>query len=178
MRRFSTTLLLLGLGLCLGTASWAAGDERATCRAEAHKLCPGVAGGDGRLMQCLKDHESAMSPPCKKRLDEALVQAARNREACKGDEEKLCRGIAPGQGHLVQCLYSHHDELSPACQERLDETTKHAPCLPDAVKFCSNVRPGQGAMGKCLKSHEAELSAACRDAHAHQAAKSLPRPAR
>jgi len=41
------------------------------------------------------------------------------REACAGDFKKLCSDVRPGGGRVVQCLNSHHDQLTTACQEAL-----------------------------------------------------------
>jgi hypothetical protein len=46
-------------------------------------------------------------------------QAARFRMDCGQDLRRLCHGVQPGEGRLIQCLSSHRSELSPACVSRL-----------------------------------------------------------
>jgi Cysteine rich repeat len=36
------------------------------CHPEAQKLCSGVQPGGGRIIACLKQHESELSPQCQK----------------------------------------------------------------------------------------------------------------
>ena len=47
------------------------------------------------------------------------VQAAQFRMDCGQDLHRLCHGVQPGEGRLIQCLSSHRSELSPACISRL-----------------------------------------------------------
>jgi hypothetical protein len=37
------------------------------------------------------------------------------RTACAFDFQRLCRGVQPGGGRVVQCLLANRDALSPAC---------------------------------------------------------------
>jgi hypothetical protein len=46
------------------------------------------------------------------------------REECKGDAEKFCKGIRPGQGRILSCLKSHQAELAPACKAEFDHAGK------------------------------------------------------
>jgi hypothetical protein len=39
------------------------------------------------------------------------------RSACAADIEKLCPGIQPGGGRIVQCLKQHKTEVSDTCKE-------------------------------------------------------------
>jgi len=38
------------------------------CKADADRLCGNVKPGEGRMMQCLKEHENELSPQCKARM--------------------------------------------------------------------------------------------------------------
>ncbi len=40
------------------------------CKDDAHKLCNGVQQGGGRILQCLSQHESELSPACKEQMDQ------------------------------------------------------------------------------------------------------------
>ena len=40
------------------------------CRADIESLCSGVQMGEGRIAQCLSDHQSDLSATCKRALDD------------------------------------------------------------------------------------------------------------
>ena len=46
----------------------------------------------------------------------ATAQTAQQRAACQGDAKKLCSGVAPGGGRIIECLATQAASLSPACQ--------------------------------------------------------------
>src|SRR6267378_3159321 len=87
---------------------------------------------------------------------------------CKEDAERLCQGVEPGEGRILQCLKKHEAELSPACKEKRDSFRERmqeirAACEEDAQKFCAGVQPGAGRIVRCLRQHDNDLSAACRN---------------
>jgi hypothetical protein len=43
-------------------------------------------------------------------------QRAQAREACGGDVQRLCQGVTPGGGRLVQCLKAREADLSATCR--------------------------------------------------------------
>ncbi|WP_137044488.1 cysteine rich repeat-containing protein [Pseudolabrys sp. FHR47] len=43
------------------------------------------------------------------------------RQACGGDVRKLCAGVKPGEGRIVQCLAAKPDQVSPACKSALQQ---------------------------------------------------------
>ena len=64
--KVNTTLAVLAVigSVCLTLSSGARAEQ--PCRPEAQKLCNGVQPGGGRIMACLKQHESELSPQCQK----------------------------------------------------------------------------------------------------------------
>ena len=44
--------------------------------------------------------------------------------ACKADAEKLCAGVRPGEGRIVQCLKEHRKDLSPECKKEVAEARR------------------------------------------------------
>ena len=38
---------------------------------------------------------------------------------CKADAERICAGIAPGDGKIIACLKQHKDEVSVGCAKAL-----------------------------------------------------------
>lgn len=47
----------------------------------------------------------------------ALAQTAEQRAACEADVKKLCSGIMPGGGRILDCLAKQKDKLSDACKK-------------------------------------------------------------
>lgn len=143
------------------------------CKPDAEKFCKDIPPGGGRVIACLKSHESELSPACTERLAEGKARMERVREACKPDVEKFCKGISPGDGRIAACLKSHDSELAPACHQIVDkvESAIHEAreaCNSDAGKFCQGIQPGGGRIRACLKSHKAELSEACKAVFDHR----------
>lgn len=44
-------------------------EAKEACEEDAKKLCKDTKPGGGRIMQCLKQHEGELSPPCKEHMD-------------------------------------------------------------------------------------------------------------
>ena len=140
------------------------------CRADAQRLCKGVQPGGGRIMACLKTHESELSPDCKKRIAEAKEEAKEFHQACKQDVETLCKGVQPGQGRIMSCLSEHKDKLSAECRQKFAEEQARHPCMKDVERLCKGVQPGQGRIAACMKQHQGELSAECKAHHEREQA--------
>ena len=93
----------------------------------------------------------------------ALAQGAQ--KACAPDIEKFCAGMSQGEGKLSQCLRSHKQELSPACQQGMAQMAtmmkdvKQA-CEDDLHKYCAGTKP-DGARA-CLRANFRELSQPCK----------------
>jgi hypothetical protein len=77
------------------------------CRADAQKLCAGVAPGGGRVVACLRANEAQLSADCKAQLGVA--------EACAAELKRLCPQAA-GEGSLRQCARARRDEISAGCR--------------------------------------------------------------
>ncbi|HTR45674.1 MAG TPA: cysteine rich repeat-containing protein [Thermodesulfovibrionales bacterium] len=96
------------------------------------------------------------------------TQAGQGNNPCDADIKKLCQGVKPGEGHLMECLREHKAELSPACADKMTEQkdkmkVERKKCEPDVQKFCPDVKPGGGRIVACLKNHQSELSQECKD---------------
>lgn len=77
------------------------------CRADAQKLCAGVAPGGGRVVACLRTNEAQVSAECKAQLGAA--------EACAVELKKLCPQ-ADGESSLRQCARAKRSEISAGCR--------------------------------------------------------------
>ena len=128
--------LVVALLLVLaGPVGVSAGDAN-PCREDVARLCAGVPPGEGRLRDCVRAHAKELSPGCSARLRavERMSQAGRldprGAVACRGDVERLCKGIPSGGGRWLRCLKEHATDLSDACRERIRAATAQA----DAAK--------------------------------------------
>ncbi len=89
------------------------------CRADVERYCPAIDPGGGRVMGCLNQHLLDLSNACQNvmgRLNEARERVSAVRAACAADVERLCAGVPPQAGPILQCLQSREDQLSPACR--------------------------------------------------------------
>ena len=85
------------------------------CSNDLKSYCARVTPGDARIADCLAQHFREIQPACR-----GLITSARNRfdamaAACKGDTEKLCKGVAYREGRVLSCLKGRESSLSAAC---------------------------------------------------------------
>ena len=85
------------------------------CSNDLKSYCARVTPGDARIADCLAQHFREIQPACR-----GLITSARNRfdamaAACKGDAEKLCKGVAYREGRVLSCLKGREASLSAAC---------------------------------------------------------------
>ena len=85
------------------------------CSTDLKTYCARVVPGEARVADCLATHFREIQPACR-----GAITAARNRfdgmmEACKGDAEKLCKGIRYREGRVLTCLKNRESSLGAAC---------------------------------------------------------------
>jgi hypothetical protein len=97
-------------------------------------------------------------------------------EGCKTELETYCKGVTPGEGRLLACLYAFEDKLSPRCDYALYDAAarlEHAvaalehgarQCHGDIEKHCAKVEAGEGRIVECLKKQGDKVSKKCRQA--------------
>lgn len=78
---------------------------------------------------------------------------------CGEDIAKHCSDIERGEGRVLNCLRTHHDELSDKCKIALE-----GPCAADRKRFCEGHASGIVQLKACMKEHEAEISGQCKAA--------------
>jgi hypothetical protein len=136
------------------------------CKVDAQNQCKNIPPGGGRIIACLKAHETDLSLPCKEKLAAGDAKMEKIKQACQPDAEKFCKGIKPGEGRIAACLKSHESELAPPARSWSQGETAarevHEACRNDVEKLCQGIQPGGGRILACLKSHEAELSGPCK----------------
>src|SRR5436190_2223007 len=105
---------------------------------------------------------------------EDLVEGLK--KACHKELTTFCKGVQPGEGRIVACLYAFQDRVSGKCTyavydaaAQLDEAVTAlkfaaAECKDDLLKYCGNVEVGNGRVKACLEKHENSLTDKCKDA--------------
>jgi hypothetical protein len=98
------------------------------------------------------------------------------KKACQKELTTFCKGVVPGEGRIVACLYAFEDKVSDKCEyavyqaaaqlEQAATALKFAAsqCKDDLQKFCASVQPGQGRALACLNKNEKDVSQTCKDA--------------
>jgi len=105
---------------------------------------------------------------------EKLVQIVA--DGCKAEIQTYCKGVTPGEGRVLACLYAYQDKLSPRCEYALYDASVQLErvvnaltyvaneCRGDLQAYCSNVKPGEGRLLDCLEKNKAKVSARCTQA--------------
>jgi hypothetical protein len=97
-------------------------------------------------------------------------------EGCKKDIETYCKGVTPGEGRVLACLYAYQDKLSNRCEYALYDAAAQLEkainaltylaneCRDDLKTFCSDVKPGEGRLIQCIEKNKEKISARCKQA--------------
>jgi Cysteine rich repeat len=97
-------------------------------------------------------------------------------EGCKVELEKYCKGVTPGEGRLVACLYAHGDKLSGKCEYAIYDAAAQLEravtaltyvaneCRDDLKANCADIKAGEGRLLKCLEKNDAKVSGRCKQA--------------
>ena len=96
----------------------------------------------------------------------AMPAFAQNaQQACAPDIQAYCAGVQQGEGRKAQCLRSHQQQLSPACQQGMAKAAALMKevvqaCEDDLHRFCASAAPG--TVKECLRANFRELSFPCK----------------
>jgi len=98
------------------------------------------------------------------------------KKACNTELTTFCKGVKPGEGRVLACLYAFEDQVSDKCTyavynaaaelEQAVNALKFAAtqCKDDLLKYCGDVQVGEGRGLACLEKNEKTVSQACKDA--------------
>ncbi len=98
------------------------------------------------------------------------------KKACHTELTTFCKGVVPGEGRILACLYAFEDRVSGKCEYALYDAAvqleeaiaalKFAAneCKGDLQKFCANVPIGKGRVLACLDKNDKAVSPRCKDA--------------
>jgi hypothetical protein len=107
------------------------------CRMDVAQHCPAIEPGGGRVFGCLNQHLLDLSNECQTvvgRLNDARDRVAAVRAACGNDAARLCAGVAPEAGPLLECLRANEEQLSAACRSSDVRFAAEAGVLVDVVE--------------------------------------------
>ena len=97
-------------------------------------------------------------------------------DGCKQDIETYCKGVTPGEGRILACLYAYQDKLSHRCEYALYDAAAQLQqavaaltylaneCRDDLKAFCSDVKPGEGRLIECIGKNKEKISGRCKQA--------------
>jgi hypothetical protein len=81
------------------------------CGADVKKFCKGLNLGNGRIQNCLAEHQAKVSPVCTSTMasviasiQQRLAAQASVTKICERDAARACRGVVPGNAHILGCL--------------------------------------------------------------------------
>src|SRR6266446_5552474 len=78
------------------------------CAEDTKKFCKDVQPGGGRILKCLKEHETELSQACKDQraqMKEKIIEKLKDfQAACKDDIQSHCKEVKVGGGRILKCL--------------------------------------------------------------------------
>lgn len=78
-------------------------------------------------------------------------------QACRADAQKVCAGVQPGGGRVLDCLTQHEAELSPDCKAALPTLQQ---CAKELQSVCSD--SGRRGLRECVRKNADKISPECR----------------
>lgn len=97
-------------------------------------------------------------------------------DGCKQEIETYCKGVKPGEGRVLACLYAYQDKLSNRCEYALYDAAAQLEravaaltylvneCKDDLKAYCSDVKPGEGRLINCIDKNMGKVSNRCKQA--------------
>ena len=107
--------------LALAPSAMPAGGQMMSCAADREKFCSQTPPGAGRVVVCLRQHESELSEACKHALGAAPGASGGGgaKGPCREDAMKFCRAAAGDQAKMKACMQEHAPQLSDGCKTAL-----------------------------------------------------------
>ncbi|MDA8138696.1 MAG: cysteine rich repeat-containing protein [Desulfobacteraceae bacterium] len=106
--------------------------------------------------------------------EESLIDTVAN--GCKTEITTYCKGVTPGEGRILACLFAYEDKLSGQCEYALYDAAARLEravtalnfvaqeCEADITTLCKNVAAGEGRLLQCLEKNDAKVSKRCKEA--------------
>jgi hypothetical protein len=91
------------------------------CDAEVQQFCPDSLTGEERR-RCVAQRLKRLPASCQQIMRQRIVrwkEAEGYKAACAEDVKRVCQGVEPGDGRIVQCLQDHAQDVSEPCYQSL-----------------------------------------------------------
>lgn len=97
-------------------------------------------------------------------------------DGCKHEIDSYCKGVTPGEGRILACLFAYQDKLSNRCEYALYDAAAQLEraiaaltflvneCRDDLKAYCSDVKPGEGRLINCIDKKMEKVSKRCKQA--------------
>jgi outer membrane protein OmpA-like peptidoglycan-associated protein len=110
------------------------------CKQDIAKHCAKVNIAGGRIMRCLEEKQASISAACKGSIG-GVVNLVSKRSAaraalaktCDADRLRLCAGVVPGDGNLLECFDQVKANVSPACRKVVEDAGFDVPLATGPV---------------------------------------------
>ena len=92
---------------------------------------------------------------------------------CETELKTYCKGVTPGEGRILSCLYAYGDKLSGQCEFALYDAAAQLErfiaalsyvaneCDKDIDKYCARVEAGEGRILACLEAQGMNIRKRC-----------------
>ena len=92
---------------------------------------------------------------------------------CKTELQTYCKGVTPGEGRILSCLYAYGDKISGQCEYALYDAAAQLErfvaalsyvaneCGDDIDKYCAGVEAGEGRILACLEAQGTKIQGRC-----------------
>ena len=92
---------------------------------------------------------------------------------CKTELQTYCKGVTPGEGRILSCLYAYGDKISGQCEYALYDAAAQLErfvaalsyvaneCDQDIDKYCAGVQAGEGRILACLEAQGTKIQGRC-----------------
>jgi len=97
-------------------------------------------------------------------------------DGCSKEIATYCKGVTPGEGRVLACLFAYEDKLSNRCEYALYDAAAQLEraiaaltflaneCKDDLKAYCSDVKPGEGRLINCIDKNMEKVSSRCKQA--------------
>jgi hypothetical protein len=97
-------------------------------------------------------------------------------DGCSKEIATYCKGVTPGEGRVLACLFAYEDKLSNRCEYALYDAAAQLEraiasltylaneCKDDLKAYCSDIKPGEGRLINCIDKNMEKVSSRCKQA--------------
>jgi hypothetical protein len=97
-------------------------------------------------------------------------------DGCKKEIDTYCKGVTPGEGRVLACLYAYQEKLSGRCEYALYDAAAQLErvvtaltylaneCKDDLKAYCADIKPGEGRLLNCIDKNAKKISSRCKQA--------------